>query len=164
MTARLARVRAGLYARRDDTCIAEASLLRAGEALAGDALRARADRPRARPPAAARGPPPRCGGTARPGPRRALGLHARPALERCLRELEACGLTPVKRREGADRSRLTPQERSVARLVASGLSNREAAAELLLSVKTVERHLTHSYRKLGVSTRAELAAALDAAG
>jgi ATP/maltotriose-dependent transcriptional regulator MalT len=85
------------------------------------------------------------------------GLGARPALERCERELVACGLTPVKRgpHEHAD---LTPQEQAVARLVATGRTNREVAAELLLSVKTVEVHLTRIYSKLGVSSRAQLAA------
>ena len=83
-------------------------------------------------------------------------LGARPALERATRELDACGLTPVKRGDGADRTRLTPQERSVAKLAAEGRSNKDVAAELLLSVKTVERHLTHIYRKLGIDSRAEL--------
>ena len=83
-------------------------------------------------------------------------LDACPLLERCTRELDACGLTPIKRGPDADRTRLTPQEQSIARLAATGLSNREIAAELLLSVKTVERHLTHVYRKLGVGSRSEL--------
>lgn len=53
---------------------------------------------------------------------------------------------------------LTQQEREVAHLVAAGASNREAAATLFLSVKTIERHLTNSYRKLGLRSRTELAA------
>ncbi len=85
------------------------------------------------------------------------GLGARPALERCDRELEACGLTPVKR-TSSEQPDLTPQEQAVARLVATGRTNREVAAELLLSVKTVEVHLTRIYAKLGVSSRAQLAA------
>jgi DNA-binding NarL/FixJ family response regulator len=51
---------------------------------------------------------------------------------------------------------LTPQERSVAQMAASGRSNREIAAELLISVKSVERYLTQVYRKLGVESRAGL--------
>ncbi|MEU6058283.1 AAA family ATPase [Streptomyces sp. NPDC047097] len=51
---------------------------------------------------------------------------------------------------------LTPSEARVARLAASGASNREIAQELFVSVKTVEVHLTNSYRKLGVRQRAEL--------
>ena len=46
----------------------------------------------------------------------------------------------------------------MARLVATGKTNREVAAELLLSVKTVEVHLTRIYAKLGVSSRSQLAA------
>jgi DNA-binding CsgD family transcriptional regulator len=84
-------------------------------------------------------------------------LGARPALERCERELATCGLTPAKR-SGSPRPDLTPQEQAVARLVATGRTNREVAAELLLSVKTVEVHLTRIYAKLGVSSRSQLAA------
>jgi DNA-binding CsgD family transcriptional regulator len=84
-------------------------------------------------------------------------LGARPALERCERELEACGLKPV-RRHGSPRPDLTPQEQSIARLVATGRTNREVAAELLLSAKTVEMHLTRIYAKLGISSRARLVA------
>jgi DNA-binding CsgD family transcriptional regulator len=85
------------------------------------------------------------------------GLGARPALERCERELEACGLKPAKR-GAAEQPDLTPQEQAVARLVATGRTNREVAGELLLSVKTVEVHLTRVYAKLGVSSRSQLAA------
>ena len=46
----------------------------------------------------------------------------------------------------------------MARLVAVGMSNRQVAGELFISVKTVQFHLTHIYTKLGVSSRAELAA------
>jgi DNA-binding CsgD family transcriptional regulator len=84
-------------------------------------------------------------------------LDARPALERCERELVACGLKPAKR-DPAARAELTPQEQAVAQLVATGRSNRDVAAELLLSVKTVEVHLTRIYAKLGISSRAQLAA------
>jgi DNA-binding NarL/FixJ family response regulator len=53
---------------------------------------------------------------------------------------------------------LTEQEKAVAALVASGLSNKEAAAELYVSVKTVQYHLTRIYSKLGVTSRSGLAA------
>jgi len=85
------------------------------------------------------------------------GLLARPFLERCDAEMLACGAQPVRGGD-LDRGRLTPQELSVARLVGSGLSNREVASELVLSVRTVESHLTRIYSKLGVSSRAQLAA------
>jgi DNA-binding NarL/FixJ family response regulator len=55
---------------------------------------------------------------------------------------------------------LTPQERQVAALVADGLTNKEVAAELYLSVKTVEYHLGNIYRKLGISSRTRLATML----
>jgi DNA-binding CsgD family transcriptional regulator len=51
---------------------------------------------------------------------------------------------------------LTPREGQVAALAAEGLSNREIAETLVVTVKTVEWHLKHSYRKLGVASRAGL--------
>ena len=53
---------------------------------------------------------------------------------------------------------LTAAEARIAGLVAEGRSNKEVAAELVLSVKTVEVTLTRVYEKLGVRSRAELAA------
>jgi DNA-binding NarL/FixJ family response regulator len=53
---------------------------------------------------------------------------------------------------------LTPQEQAVTALVARGMSNREVAAELFISAKTVQYHLTRVYAKLGLRSRAELAA------
>ena len=85
------------------------------------------------------------------------GLRARPYLERCERELRGSGLAPAKR-SSFDPSRLTAQELAVARLVAVGMSNRQVASELFVSIKTVQFHLTHIYAKLGVGSRAELAA------
>jgi DNA-binding NarL/FixJ family response regulator len=58
---------------------------------------------------------------------------------------------------------LTAQELHVARLVALGMSNRDTAAELYLSPKTVEYHLGHAYAKLGVRTRYQLAMLIRAA-
>jgi DNA-binding CsgD family transcriptional regulator len=88
---------------------------------------------------------------------RLVGLRARPYVERCEQELAACGLAPAKR-SAFDPSRLTAQELAVARLVAVGMSNRQVASELFISIKTVQFHLTHIYAKLGVGSRAELAA------
>jgi DNA-binding NarL/FixJ family response regulator len=48
----------------------------------------------------------------------------------------------------------------VARLVCAGRSNREVAAELVISVKTVEYHLGNAYTKLAVNSRTQLAALL----
>lgn len=53
---------------------------------------------------------------------------------------------------------LTRREREVAALVARGLTNREAAEKLLVAQRTVETHLEHIFAKLGVQTRAEVAA------
>jgi DNA-binding CsgD family transcriptional regulator len=57
---------------------------------------------------------------------------------------------------------LTATERRVADLIATGATNRDAAAELFVSVRTVETHVASIYRKLGVRTRAELARKLSA--
>ncbi len=54
---------------------------------------------------------------------------------------------------------LTEVEKRVADLVAAGRTNREVASELFMSLRTVEAHLTRVYRKLGVRSRTELAAA-----
>ena len=51
---------------------------------------------------------------------------------------------------------LTPTEERVAELVAGGLSNKQVAHELVVSVSAVERHLTRIYEKLGVRSRGEL--------
>jgi len=51
---------------------------------------------------------------------------------------------------------LTPSERRVAELAASGMTNRDVAAALFISPKTVEANLMRIYRKLGIKTRAEL--------
>ncbi len=88
---------------------------------------------------------------------RFAALKARPHLERCDQELAACGLAPAKRND-FDPRKLTAQESAVARLVALGMGNQQVAAELFVSIKTVQFHLTHIYAKLGISTRAELAA------
>lgn len=83
-------------------------------------------------------------------------LGARTYVERCDRELQAGGLHTGRLAPGM--AQLTPQERAVARLVAAGVTNQQAALELFISVKTVQYHLTHVYSKLGIRSRSELAA------
>ena len=55
---------------------------------------------------------------------------------------------------------LTHREAEVCRLVADGAQNREVAAALFMSPRTVEYHLGNAYRKLGVRSRTELAGRL----
>ena len=82
--------------------------------------------------------------------------HARAALAEC---------GEVARRQ-APRAidLLTPQELQVVRLVAEGATNRDVAARLFLSQKTVEYHLRNTFRKLAVRSRTELVARLAAEG
>ena len=92
---------------------------------------------------------------------------AREALERACEEFERLGAARWLDRGRAELARLggrapsdgglTPSEHRIAALVAEGRTNREVAAELVLSEKTVESHLSRVYRKLGVRSRAELA-------
>jgi DNA-binding CsgD family transcriptional regulator len=96
-------------------------------------------------------------------------LGAGAYVDRCSREMRATGVSPYDHVGGGGHGRtapgqaagqpdLTEQEKAVAALVASGLSNKEAAAELYVSVKTVQYHLTRIYSKLGVTSRSGLAA------
>ena len=73
-------------------------------------------------------------------------------------EIACLGLRP---RGSGD---LTPSEERVARLAASGLTNREVAASLIVSPKTVEAQLARAYRKLGIHSRAELGARMSGPG
>ncbi|XRQ16741.1 ATP-binding protein, partial [Actinomadura welshii] len=77
--------------------------------------------------------------------------------ERARAELEVLGDRPAARTGDADPlKRLTPQELQVVRLAAAGLSNREIAAQLYLSPRTVGHHLYKAYPKIGVARRIEL--------
>jgi DNA-binding CsgD family transcriptional regulator len=64
---------------------------------------------------------------------------------------------------GESLTALSPREREVAGLAAAGMSNRDIAERLFLSPKTVESHLSRSYEKLGISSRAALAVAVERA-
>jgi ATP/maltotriose-dependent transcriptional regulator MalT len=83
-------------------------------------------------------------------------LGARAWAERARRELRALGEAPAMA-EPDGLARLTPQELQIAKLVSGGASNREIAAQLFLSPRTVEYHLYKVFPKLGVASRTELA-------
>jgi DNA-binding CsgD family transcriptional regulator len=84
-----------------------------------------------------------------------LALGASSYVARCDRELRAGGVHQGRPERGG--GELTAQETAVVDLVARGLSNKDAAAELHVSPKTVQYHLTRIFSKLGVRSRAELA-------
>ena len=56
---------------------------------------------------------------------------------------------------------LTPSEQRVAELAASGMTNRDIAATLFITIKTVEHNLSRVYAKLGIRSRAELGRRMD---
>jgi DNA-binding CsgD family transcriptional regulator len=85
-------------------------------------------------------------------------LGAAPWAERAAAELRAIG-ERVRQRTDANTFQLTPQELQVALVVARGATNKQAAAQLFLSPKTIEKHLGSGCGKLGVRSRTELAAA-----
>jgi DNA-binding CsgD family transcriptional regulator len=76
----------------------------------------------------------------------------------------AAELDRISGRRAAPAGGLTPGERRVAELAAAGLSNKQVAAKLYVSVYTVEAHLSRAYAKLGVGSRTQLARALDLRG
>jgi DNA-binding NarL/FixJ family response regulator len=78
--------------------------------------------------------------------------------------LRASGET-ARRRDPSTTAQLTPQELQVARLVAEGMSNKEVAAQLFLSPRTIDAHLRSVFSKLDINSRTQLARiplALDA--
>lgn len=87
-------------------------------------------------------------------------LSAAPYVVLCDEELAACGVGPRAEMIPSTRG-LTRSELAVAGLVAKGRSNREVAAELFLSVKTVEFHLRHVFSKLQIHGRRELAELIE---
>jgi DNA-binding NarL/FixJ family response regulator len=98
---------------------------------------------------------------ARPHLRAALeafeALGAEVWAERARQELRASGET-ARRRDTEEAPSLTPSERQIAALVCEGLSNRDVAARLFVSPRTVDFHLRNVFAKLGVASRTELAA------
>jgi DNA-binding CsgD family transcriptional regulator len=86
-------------------------------------------------------------------------LDAAPWSTRARSELRATG-ERVSPRNLTLTEQLTPQERQVAVLAAEGKTNREIGTQLFLSPKTIEWHLSHVYRKLGITSRGKLSRAL----
>jgi predicted ATPase/DNA-binding CsgD family transcriptional regulator len=87
---------------------------------------------------------------------RGLAMHLADALAM------AKGETPAERVLGAEPApsvakQLTRREKEIATLVAAGLGNREIAARLYLSKRTVDSHMEHIFTKLGISSRTQLA-------
>lgn len=148
--ARLRRGRPGIELLREAVAALEPSVARLEYARAlmelGAALRRDGHRAEAREPLRAALDMARRGG--------ALAVA-----RRVHEELEATGekLRPLM---ASGVESLTPSERRVAGLAAQGKTNRQVAQTLFLTVKTVETHLSHAYRKLDIGSRAELAAAL----
>ena len=89
-------------------------------------------------------------------------LGAAPWAERARAELRASGARARSRREPSG-DELTAQELTVAQAVVEGASNREVAARLFVSPKTVEGHLGSIYRKLGVRSRTQLVVRMSGA-
>jgi DNA-binding CsgD family transcriptional regulator/tetratricopeptide (TPR) repeat protein len=88
-----------------------------------------------------------------------VALGAAPWAARARGELRASGQAP-RRRGPESRDDLTPQELQIARLAATGLSNREIGQRLFLSPRTVGSHLYRVFPKLGVTSRVQLRDAL----
>ena len=84
------------------------------------------------------------------------GLRAAPWADRARRELRASGEI-ARRRDPTTVDQLTAQEVQIVRLVSEGLSNREVAAQLFLSPRTIDYHLRNVFAKLGITSRTQLA-------
>jgi ATP/maltotriose-dependent transcriptional regulator MalT len=82
-------------------------------------------------------------------------VGAAPYGERARAELRASGES-ARSRDPSTIDELTPQELQIARFVAEGATNRQVAAQLFLSPRTIDYHLRNIFRKLGISSRNEL--------
>jgi len=83
------------------------------------------------------------------------GMGVQAFAARAGRELRATGEQPRKRATGPTDA-LTAQELHIARLVATGATSKEVAAQLFLSPRTIDAHLRNIFRKLGIASRREL--------
>ena len=99
---------------------------------------------------------------------------ARPLLRRASELAEDCGAESLARKAGqeltlahgrqhrreVDPDALTAAEQRVRRLAEEGVKTRQIADQLFVSPNTIETHLQHLYRKLGINSRAQLPAAM----
>jgi DNA-binding CsgD family transcriptional regulator len=103
---------------------------------------------------------------ARPTLAEGLGIAhrcgARPLEERALAELRAAGARP-RRPVSTGVDALTPSERRVAEMATGGMTNKEIAQGLFVTLRTVEMHLSNAYRKLDISSRLDLPDVLEKA-
>jgi DNA-binding NarL/FixJ family response regulator len=97
--------------------------------------------------------------TLRTGLEIAQRCGARPLAERAATELRAAGARP-RRAAVSGVDALTASERRVAELAASGMTNKDIAQAIFVTLRTVELHLSNGYRKLGIASRQEIAAAI----
>ncbi|GAA4373375.1 helix-turn-helix transcriptional regulator [Nocardioides caricicola] len=86
-----------------------------------------------------------------------------PLRSRIRRLLDLLG-APTRPAPGEVLAALTVSERRIAQLAAAGMTNREIASQLVVTVKAVEWHLSHVYRKLGIRSRTALAGSLGLTG
>ena len=84
------------------------------------------------------------------------GLGATPWITRTAAELRATGVDTAEARHRDATMELTPQQLAIVRLAAQGRSNKEIAAQLFLSPRTVGFHLNRAFPKLGVTSRFQL--------
>jgi ATP/maltotriose-dependent transcriptional regulator MalT len=82
-------------------------------------------------------------------------FRAEPWAERARAELRASGET-ARKRDPSTIDQLTSQELQIARFVAQGLANKEVAAQLFLSPRTIDYHLRNVFAKLGIKSRIQL--------
>lgn len=85
---------------------------------------------------------------------------AKARVERAHEELALAGARP-RRVALTGLDALTPSERRVAKMAAGGMTNKEIAQSLFVTLRTIEMHLSNAYRKLQIRSRHELRGAFD---